>query len=257
MGLKIYVCVKHVPDTAATIRLTGDTEFDESVVFVLNPYDENAVEAALQVRQAHEGSEVVAVCLGKQAAENSLRSAMAMGADRGILVKTEKEADPFVTALALKAAIEKDGRPDLVFTGKLSVDAEGMQTMFRLAALFDMPVVSEAVHFSLDGSTAEIHRDMGAGARDVFEADLPCVIGAAKGLNTPRYPKFPDIVKARKKPVAFVELDDLDLPAPGGKVTLLAMRPAREDRKRKMLEGGPRAMVEQLVDIFEKEARLF
>ena len=188
MGFRLYVCVKHVPDTAATIRLTGNTDFDESVVFVLNPYDENAVEAALQVKQANEGSEVVAVCLGKAAAESTLRSAMAMGADRGILVKTDTRADPFVTALALKAAIEKDGRADLIFTGKLSVDAEGMQTMFRLAALFAMPVVSEAVHFSVTGTVAEIHRDMGAGARDVFEAELPCVIGAAKGSTPPGIP---------------------------------------------------------------------
>ncbi len=131
--MQIYVCVKHVPDTAANIKITGDAEFDESVKFVVNPYDEYGVEEAIRIVKKN-GGEVVVVTVGKEAAVNTMRSALAMGAARGILVKTEKQfLDSSLTSLALHRAIIEDGVPDLIFTGKQSVDSEGSQTHYRLA----------------------------------------------------------------------------------------------------------------------------
>ena len=130
--MKVFVCVKHVPDTAANIKVVDDNGFDESVKFVMNPYDEYALEEAVRTVQQN-GGEVVAVSVGKQNAVNTVRSALAVGADRGILVKTDAQfLDSTTTALALKAVIEQDGMPDLIFTGKQSVDSEGMQTQYRL-----------------------------------------------------------------------------------------------------------------------------
>jgi electron transfer flavoprotein beta subunit len=137
--MKIYVCVKHVPDSAATITIRGKNQIDENVTFLLNPYDEHAVEEAARLKAQIGDSEVVAVTLGKEAAINTLQSALAMGADRGILIKTDDRPDSILTARALKTAIEQDGKPDIIFTGKESIDSEGMQTMFRLAAALGMP----------------------------------------------------------------------------------------------------------------------
>ena len=116
--MKIYVCVKHVPDTAATIRIGTDDCIDENITFIMNPYDENAVEEAVRLKKQTVDADVIAVTLGKGAAEATLRSAMAMGADRAILVKSESNHDSISTARALCAAIQRDGDPDIVFTGK-------------------------------------------------------------------------------------------------------------------------------------------
>ena len=137
--MQIYVCVKQVPDSAANITIVDEKSIDERIAFLLNPYDEHAVTEAAALKNQFEGSEIIAVCLGKKDAEKTLRSAMAMGADRGILITTDGQPDSPVTARALKAAIELDGRPDIIFTGKASIDSEGFQTMHRLAAAMEMP----------------------------------------------------------------------------------------------------------------------
>jgi electron transfer flavoprotein beta subunit len=157
---------------------------------LLNPYDEHAVEEGARLKAQVGGSEVVAVSLGKEAAINTLQSALAMGADRGILIKTDDRPDSILTARALKAAIEQDGKPDIIFTGKESIDSEGMQTMFRLAAALDMPVAVNVVAFLIEQQHALVECEMEAGERQLLEMPLPCVIGAGKGLNKPRYPTF-------------------------------------------------------------------
>ena len=112
--MKIFICVKHVPDSAAKITIQGNNQFDESITFILNPYDEHAVEEAARVKKQIGDCEVIAVSVGKKDAENTLRSALAMGADRAILIQTDDRPDSIVTARALKAAIEQDGKPGLI-----------------------------------------------------------------------------------------------------------------------------------------------
>ena len=140
--MKIYVCVKHVPDSAAKITITGKNQIDESITFLMNPYDEHAIEEAARLKERVAGAEVVAVSLGKSDAANTVQSALAMGADRGLLITTDTQPDSMVTARALKTAIEQDGRPDIIFTGKASIDSEGFQTMHRLAAAMGVPAAS-------------------------------------------------------------------------------------------------------------------
>ena len=255
--MKIYVCIKHVPDSAATITITGKNQIDEGITFLLNPYDENAVAEATVLRDRFDNSEVIAVTVGKEGALNTLQSALAMGADRALLVKTDSQPDSIMTARALKAAIEQDGTPDIIFTGKESIDSEGMQTMFRLGAALDMPVASNVVDFSTENGQARVQCEMEAGIRQVLEMPLPCIIGAGKGLNTPNYPTFMDIRNARKKEVIQIDLADLKLEKPAAGMEILELKPAVENRQARELKGSPQEIVRQLIEVLKQEARVF
>ncbi len=156
----------------------------------------------------------------------------------------------------MKGAIEQDGTPDLVFTGKQSVDSEGMQTHYRLAAALGMPVATEVVSFSMDGGRAVVECEMGGGSREVVEMPLPCVIGAAKGLNEPRRPKLTDVLKAKKKEIKEMALADLGgTPAAGG-TRVIRLEPVPDQRQARMLAGSTREMVEQLIFLLQEEAKV-
>ena len=254
--MRIYVCVKHVPDTAARITILEDIRIDERVTFIMNPYDENAVEEAARIKRDVGGTEVIAVTLGTQAAEATLRSALAMGADRGIFIKSDDHPDSMVTAAALKAAIELDGKPDIIFTGKESIDSEGFQTMYRLAANFGIPAASNVVSLSLEPDTVIVEYELEAGAREVVELSLPCVIGTGKSLNKPNYPTLPAIMKARKKEIKQIDLEDLNFEKPAGRVEILELKPAAENRQPKELTGTPDEVAVEIVRILQEEARV-
>lgn len=255
--MQIYVCVKHVPDTAANIKILGENGFDDTAgKFIANPYDEYAVEQAVQMVE-RDGGEVVVVTVGKEAATTTIRAAMAMGAHRGILVKVDSQfLDSRTTARALKAAIEQDGRPDIIFTGKGAVDTEGFQTPYRLAAALNLPVVNEINKMELVDGKATVSREVGGGAREVLEVSLPCVLGTTKGLNEPRYPKFPDIMKAKKKPVKEIALADLNISSDGAQSALIALEKVPERSGAKMLEGDVHQAVEELVRILKEEEKV-
>ena len=256
--MQVYVCVKHVPDTAANIKLAGTNAYaDTACKFIVNPYDEYAVEEALQlVKKAGKG-EVVVVTVGKAAAVASVRSALAMGANRGILVKTDQQfLDSATTAQALKAAIRQDGTPDIILTGKTAIDSEGAQTAYRLAAALNLPVVNEVVDLKIDGGQATAEREIGGGSRQVLRMAMPCVIGATKGLNEPRYPKLPDILKAKKKPVAEIDIASLDLPGNDSESKLAELALVPERTGAKMLEGDVASMVSDLVRILKEEEKV-
>jgi electron transfer flavoprotein beta subunit len=242
--MQIYVCVKHVPDTAANIKIVGDNGFDDGgCKFIANPYDEYAVEQAVQLVEKN-GGEVIVVTVGKAAAVATIRAAMAMGAHRGILVTLDNQfLDSQVTAQALKAAIEQDGQADIIFAGKGAVDTEGFQTLYRLAAAMNLPVVNEINRMELGDGKATVGREIGGGAREVLEVALPCVLGATKGLNEPRYPKFPDIMKAKKKPVKEIALADLGLSVDGAASRLEKLEKVPERTGAKMMEGDVRQAV--------------
>ncbi len=255
--MQIYVCVKHVPDTAANIKLVGDNGFDDAgCKFIANPYDEYAVEQAVQLVEKN-GGEVIVVSVGKPAAVATLRAAMAMGAHRGILVTVQGQfLDSQTTARALAAAIAQDGQPDIVFTGKGAVDTEGFQTLYRLAGAMSLPVVNEINKMELGQGKATVSREIGGGAREVLEVRLPCVLGTTKGLNEPRYPKFPDIMKAKKKPVKEVALADLNASTDGAQSELLTLEKVPERSGAKMLGGDVRQAVEELVRILKEEEKV-
>lgn len=255
--MQIYVCVKHVPDTAANIKIVGENGFDETgCKFIVNPYDEYAVEQAVRLVEDN-GGEVVIVTVGKEAAAGTIRAAMAMGAHRGILITVEEQLlDSRVTARALKAAIEQDGQPDLILAGKGAVDTEGFQTPYRLAAAMNLPVVNEINRMRIDDGKAVVGREIGGGTRETFEVSLPCVLGATKGLNEPRYPKFPDIMKAKKKELKQVALTELGIDAAAGDCQLSGLEKVPERSGARILEGDIRQAAEELVRILKEEEKI-
>ena len=256
--MQIYVCVKHVPDTAATIKVVGETSYNVTTCkFIINPYDEYAVEEAMRRFEKEGRGEVVVVTVGPEAAVATMRSAMAMGAHRGILVKVHQQfLDSTMTSLALKAAIEQDGKPDIIFTGKGAVDTEGFQTPYRLAAAMNLPVVNEVVKLEINNGEATVEQEIGGGTRQVLAMALPCVIGATKGLNEPRYPKFPDIMKAKKKEIKQLEIAQLNLDTSLDRTELVRLEPVAERSSAKIMQGSVREQVVELVRILKEDAKV-
>lgn len=254
--MNIYVCVKHVPDTAATIRINADGSIDENITFIMNPYDENAVEAAVQLKKQTADAEVIAVTLGNQSAEATLRSTLAMGADRGILITSAERLDSIATARALCAAIKADGIPDIVFMGKESIDSEGVQTMYRLGACLDCPVVSNAIEFSMTERSVRVACEMESGDLEHITMETPCVIGAGKDLNQPSYPKLPDILKARKKPLGKIELADLEMDMPASGVEMISMESLNEERQPTVIDGTADEIADAIVEILRDKAKV-
>ena len=255
--MKIFVCVKHVPDTAARITVVEGTGFAETCKFIVNPYDEYAVEEAVQlVKQAGAG-EVVIVTVGRESAVTTMRAALALGADRGILVKTGVQLlDSAITARALQKAIEQDGSPDVIFCGKQSIDSEGMQTPFRLAKALDLPVVTDVAGLSLGDGKAVAEREIGGGAREVVELQMPCVIAATRGLNEPHYPKLPDIMKAKKKEIKQIDIVELGVDLSAPMTEIVKLEAVAERGQARILEGTARESVEQLVKILKEEEKV-
>jgi len=255
--MRMYVCVKHVPDTAARISVVGGTGFAETCKFIVNPYDEYAVEEAVRLARKGGGGEVIVVTVGKEAAVASVRAALALGPQRGILVKTDAQLlDSRTTSLALKNAIERDGAPDLILTGKQSVDSEGMQTPYRLAQALGMPVVSDVVKLTVEGRCALIEREVEGGGREVLEVGLPCVIGATRGLNEPHYPKLPEIMQAKKKEIKVISLAELGLSGDEGCTEIVQLVATPERGQARMLDGSVREQVGQLVSQLEQDGVL-
>jgi electron transfer flavoprotein beta subunit len=254
--MNIYVCVKHVPDSAATITVEGGNAINEKITWLVNPYDEHALTEAARIKATGTAVEIVAVCLGKPAAENTLRSAMAMGADRSILIETDRYHDSIITARALAAAIQADGEPWMIFTGKESIDSEGMQTQFRLANNLGLPVATNVVKVEADGEGVTVECEREAGTIDVYRLSAPCVIGAGKGLNAPNYPTFPDIVKSRKKPIKRIDLAGLAIDPPTAGMQIRELVPAVEKRTPKALAGGAAEIAAQIVDILKNQAKV-
>lgn len=252
--MQIYVCVKHVPDSAANIKVIGKNQFDESIKFVMNPYDEIAVEEALKMKDQKGNREVIIVTLGKAGAISTIRQALAMGADRGIFIRANDYPDSILTGSVLATVIAQDGNPDVIFGGKQSIDGEGMQTLFRVAAFLDLPVVNDAAAFSYNTGQVTVERETAAGAREVIEMKTPCVVGADKGLNIPRYTKLLEIVKAKKKEIKPIELDSLVFEKPSCHTEILELRIELEKRRRNILKGKPEVVVKQLIQLLKNEA---
>jgi electron transfer flavoprotein beta subunit len=254
--MQIYVCVKHVPDSAANIHMIDNRNIDDSVPFLMNPYDEHAVTEAAALKKQIPDSEIIAVCLGKKDAESTLRSALAMGADRGVLVETDDMCDSMTTARVLHAAIIRDGGADIILTGKESIDSEGMQTQFRIGALFDFPVVTNAASLEITNGKARVGCELAGGRTRTYELTLPCVIGAGRGLNTPIYPTFPDVVKSRKKPIETVARSQLNVSDAPGSAKIISMTPLVQKRNPRKIIGTPAEQAAEIIRILRQEAKV-
>jgi electron transfer flavoprotein beta subunit len=251
-SMKIIVVIKRVPDTETQVRLgpDGKTIDPTGVVYVMNPYDEYAVEEAVQLKEKH-GGEITVICVGPEEATKEIRTAIAMGCDDGVLIKTaEVTLDPMVVARTLAEEI-KGREYDLLLFGKKNVDDDYGQIPLFIAAKLDLPVVTaiNELEVNPEESKATVRRNIEGGA-EVFETSLPAVFTAEKGLNEPRYPNLIAVRKSMKAP-----LDIKDLPAveAGLKVLSMELPPPREGGK---IVGEGVEAVGELVKLLQDEAKV-
>ncbi len=232
---KILVGLKRVVDYNVRVRVKGDGSGvdTDGVKMSINPFDEIALEEALRIKERGDASEVIVVSMGSPDAQQQLRTGLAMGADRAILVETPPDIDPLSRARAFLKIIEREG-PELVILGKQAIDDDNSQTGQMLAALWGRPQATFASAISLADGTATVTREVDAGL-EIVEVDLPAVISVDLRLNEPRYVKLPDIMKAKKKPLDNLQLDDLGVEfAPAIEATSFA--PPAERQKGVMVD---------------------
>ncbi len=254
--MKILVMVKQVPDTATRIRVGGDgaSIASDGIKWVINPYDEFAIEEALQIRERLHG-EVVVVSVGPQRVEEAIRQTLAMGVDRGVHVKTDVALDSYQAAAAL-AAVARQETFDLILTGKQAVDDDAAQVGPLMSVLLEVPQVTVVLKLSINPDTQRLiaEREL-EGAIEVVELPYPAVITAQRGLNEPRYPTLPNIMKAKKKEIRVELLESLGIDVvPKVRITALTEPPARPVAK--ILTGDPLEAAEQLVNLLHHEAKV-
>jgi electron transfer flavoprotein beta subunit len=201
------VCVKRVPITGGRMVLTEDAQGLDTkhLGFTISPHEECAVEEAVRIVEAG-GGEVVVLTLGPAEAEEQLRDCMAIGADRGVLVKVDDEWDPQATAAQIAEIARAEGPFDLIILGNESADAGNYQVGIRVAYALGLAVVTGLKKIDVADGRARCERDVG-GARDVYEVPLPAVLTVLEGLNLPRYPSVPGRLRAKSKPLAVLEPD--------------------------------------------------
>lgn len=257
--MRIFVCIKQVPDTETRIKLSSDAQDIESngVKWVINPYDEFAIEEAIRFKEANADARVTAITLGPKArVNNALLTAMAMGADDSILIDTDEKLDSLTTAKALAAAIKKEGDFSLVFAGKLAIDGNVSAVPLMLAELLNVPHASIVSKTEYADGSVQATREVEGGTKETFKLKMPAMITANKGLNKPRFASLPGIMKAKKKPVENVSLDDLGVSADSVKVKFTNYEMPAERPACKMIEGEPAQQVEELVRLLQEEAKV-
>lgn len=261
--MNIFVCVKQVPDTETKITPTADGSFIEtsSIKWIMNPYDEFAVEQALLVKAANPAANVTVVRVGSVKDTEALRTAMAMGADEAILVEAADNLDSYSIAKALKGAIEKSGKnPDMILTGKQAIDDDALQVPQILAQMLNLPSVSVIVGFELSGTTVKVKREIEGGALEVYNVDAPALFAANKGLNTPRYASLPGIMKAKKKPLAQYSLGDVGVSDADRRVKYSGFKLPPEKPAGKKFDATDAAkqaeVVAQVVGLLRTEAKV-
>jgi len=207
--MKVLVPVKRVIDYNVKVRVKADQSGVDlaNVKMSMNPFDEIAVEEAVRLKEKGKAKEVIAVSIGPQQASETIRTALAMGADRGILVKTDQAVEPLAVAKLLKALVETE-KPDLVISGKQAIDDDANQVGQMLAALLGWPQATFAHSLELEEGSAKVSREIDGGLQTV-EVKLPAVVTTDLRLNEPRYASLPNIMKAKKKPIDEKSAADL------------------------------------------------
>lgn len=207
--MKVLVFIKRVVDynVRVKVRPDGSGVDTDGVKMSINPFDEIALEEALQMREAGHAEEVVVVSAGGSECQQQLRTGLAMGADRAVQIDTDSSLQPLTAARAFLALIERE-QPGVVLMGKQAIDDDNNQTGQMLAALWERPQATNAAEIKLNGATARVTREVDAGL-EVLDIDLPAVITTDLRLNTPRFVKLPDIMKAKRKPLDVIALQEL------------------------------------------------
>ena len=248
--MKVLVPVKRVIDYNVKVRVKSDGTGVETanVKMSMNPFDEIGIEEALRLREAGSAEEVIAVSIGVAQCQETIRTALAMGADRGVLVETEDNVEPLAVAKILKSVIEKEG-PDVVILGKQAIDDDSNQTGQMLAALLGWSQATFASKIELGDGSADITREVDGGL-ETIKVKLPVVVTTDLRLNEPRYASLPNIMKAKKKPIDTMTPADLGVDTTPRLNTLSVVEPTKR-------EGGVKVeTVAELVEKLQHEAKV-
>ena len=248
--MDLIVCIKRVPDSAAKIKVAGDGKSIDptGIDYVISPYDEIALETAIQLKEAHGGT-ITVICLGFAESTKEIRQALAMGADKAVLIKDEGGSrGPLGIARALADAI-KDRPCDGIFFGRQSIDADNSAVGVMVARMLDLPCTTLVTKFEVADGKATVHRE-GERGTEVIEVALPAVFTAQRGLAEPRYPAIKGIMMAKKKPI-----EELEAPAAAGTLSLDSLTPPAERVGGRIVGEGPAAAAE-LARLLRQEAKV-
>ncbi|MEH6907600.1 electron transfer flavoprotein subunit beta/FixA family protein [Neobacillus drentensis] len=255
--MNIFVVMKRTFDTEEKIVIKDGKVSDDGATFIINPYDEYAIEEALKLREDHGGT-VTVVTIGDEEAEKELRTALAMGADKAVLIDDDdvEEGDQFTIATLL-AIYLKDKSADMILAGNVSVDGGTGQVGPRLAEELGIAAVTSVTKLTVEGKKATIERDV-EGDLEIIETSLPLLVTCQQGLNEPRYPSLPGIMKAKKKPLETLELDDLDLDEADvqAKINSVEIFLPPVKKAGKVLSGDLNHQVDELVLLLRTEAKV-
>ena len=255
--MNIFVIMKRTFDTEEKVTIKNGKVNEDSASFIINPYDEYAIEEALNLKEEH-GGEVTVITVGEEESDKELRTALAMGADKAVLISNEEveNADPFSTSATI-ASYLKGKEVDIILAGNVTVDGGTGQVGPRLAEQLGIPAVTVITKLTVDGHQATIERDV-EGDLEIVEVSLPVLVTCQQGLNEPRYPSLPGIMKAKKKPLEKLDLDDLDIDEDEVEAktkTVDRFLPvAKGDGK--ILEGEISLQVKELVSLLSREAKV-
>lgn len=254
--MNILVVMKQTFDTEEKISIQNGKINEDGVEFIINPYDEYAVEEAIKLRDEF-GGEVTVITVGPSRAENALRTALAMGADKAVIVDNDSLiADEYTITKVLGAAI-KDRPFDIILGGNMSVDNGAGQIGPRLAEELGIPHVATITKLTIEGSKATVVRDV-EGDSETIEVSLPVLVTAQQGLNEPRYPSLPGIMKAKKKPMERLSVDDLGLNPEEiqAKTTIVDQYLPPKKEAGRVLTGDLSDQVKELVQLLRNEAKV-
>ncbi|MDR7317265.1 electron transfer flavoprotein subunit beta/FixA family protein [Brevibacillus nitrificans] len=254
--MNILVLLKQTFDTEEKVVLQNGRISEDGVQFIINPYDEYAVEEAVKLREEG-GGEVTVITVGPQRAEDAIRTALAMGADRGVRIDPEDlECDEWTIAQLLAAAIQTRSF-DLVIGGNMAVDSGAGQVALRVAEALGIAHASAVTKLVIEGATATVERDV-EGDVEIAEVPLPLLVTAQQGLNEPRYPSLPGIMKAKKKPLEYLTVDDLGLNKEelAARTVVLDQFYPPQKKAGRILAGDFVQQVSELVQLLRKEAKV-
>lgn len=256
--MNIYVCIKQVPDTETKIKLNADSSGIDTtgIKWIMSPYDELAVEEALRLKEKNAGSTVTALSAGPARVVDTLRTALAMGADNAIHVEVPESADNALCAKALGEALKKEAKVDLVFTGKEAIDDGAAQTSQLIAETVGIPSVTVVQSIEYGAGSLKCKREVEGGAVEIVEVPLPALIAAQKGLNEPRYASLPNIMKAKKKEVKAYKAADLGVTDADQKIRLKNFQLPPPKAAGKKLSGDVNAQVTELAKLLREEAKV-
>jgi electron transfer flavoprotein beta subunit len=256
--MNIYVCIKQVPDTETKIKLNADSSGIDTtgIKWIMSPYDEFAVEEALRLKEKNAGSTVTILSAGPARVVETIRTALAMGADNGIHVELPENADNNMSAKALAGALKKEAKVDIVFTGKEAIDDGSAQVSQLTAEYFGMPYVTVVLNVEYGATSVKCKREIEGGAFEMIEATLPTLIAAQKGMNEPRYASLPNIMKAKKKEVKALKAADVGVSDADQKIKYKNLQLPPPKQAGKKIAGDPAAQAKELVRLLHEEAKV-